>query len=215
MNNQETEVKFFVNNLKRLEARLIELGAQQMSPRVHEKNIRFDLPDRSLSAAGRVLRMRRAGDVRLTYKGKAEVVDGVMTRDEFEFTADDFENAHNFIQALGYVKIAFYEKFRTTYTLQISEVSEGFGNLIHVMLDELPYGDFVELEGTDAATIGKAAACLGLDWEAAIPASYLMLFERVCAEHRLDPSQLTFAAFEDFKPSPERLRVRPADELHS
>ena len=45
MNHQEIEVKFYVNDLKRLEALLLELGAVLIQPRVHESNIRFALPD--------------------------------------------------------------------------------------------------------------------------------------------------------------------------
>jgi adenylate cyclase class IV len=50
MNHQEIEIKFYVNDLKRLEARLLELGAVLIQPRVHESNVRFDLPDGSLRA---------------------------------------------------------------------------------------------------------------------------------------------------------------------
>jgi adenylate cyclase class IV len=42
MNHQEIEIKFYVNDLKRLEARLLELGAFLIQPRVHESNVRFD-----------------------------------------------------------------------------------------------------------------------------------------------------------------------------
>ena len=47
MNGRETEVKFYVNNLKRVEARLRELGAILIQPRVLETNLRFDLPNES------------------------------------------------------------------------------------------------------------------------------------------------------------------------
>jgi adenylate cyclase class 2 len=219
MNNQEIEAKFYVNDLKRVEARLLEMGARLAHPRLLETNIRFDLPDRSLSAASRVLRLRQADDIRITYKGKAEIVDGVMSRTELEFTVGDFETARQVIEALGYVQIAVYEKFRATYQWQTSEVSENIGGLVHVMLDELPYGDFVEIEGADADSIRATAARLGLDWEAAIPASYLALFERVRADAStslstslgLDPAKLTFAALNDFQPSADRLNVRAAD----
>ncbi len=201
MNGQETEAKFYVRDLKRLEARLLGLGARLLHPRVRESNIRFDLPDGSLRTGNRVLRLRRADDVRLTYKGKAERIEGVLSRAEIEFTVGDFETARQFIEALGYVQIAVYEKFRATYEF----------NATHIMLDELPYGDFVEIEGSSVDTIRAAAARLGLDWEAVVPASYLALFERVAADLGLDPAQLTFAALKDLQPTAESLHVRPAD----
>jgi adenylate cyclase class 2 len=201
MNHQEIESKFYVNDLKRLEARLLELGAALIQPRVHESNIRFDLPDESLRAGSRVLRLRRADDVRLTYKGQGESVNGVLARDEIEFTVGDFETARQFLEALGYVQIAVYEKFRATYEL---------GD-IHIMLDELPYGDFVEIEGPGVDSIRLTATNLGLKWEAAVDAGYLTLHKRISADLELDPAKLTFAALTDFKPSPEMLGVRPAD----
>jgi len=201
MNGREIEAKFYVSDLKRMEASLLELGAQLSRPRVLETNIRFDLPDRSLSAGSRVLRLRQADDIRITYKGKAEIVDGVFSRTELEFSVGDFETARQVLEALGYVQIAVYEKFRTTYELDDT----------HIMLDELPYGDFVEIEGAGADSIRATATRLELDWEAAVPASYLALFERLCAGSQLDPAKLTFAALNDFRPSADRLNVRPAD----
>ena len=198
---QEIEVKFYVNDLKRLEARLLELGAALIQPRVLESNIRFDLPDGSLRAGSRVLRLRRAEDVRLTYKGKGQSINGVLARDEIEFTVGDFETARQFLEALGYAQIAVYEKFRATYELDDT----------HIMLDELPYGEFVEIEGPGVDSIRLTATRLKLDWEAAADAGYLTLFKRFCAGRQLDPAKLTFAALTDFTPSPEMLGVRPAD----
>jgi adenylate cyclase, class 2 len=201
MNNQEIEIKFYVSDLKQVETRLVELGAKLIQPRVFESNIRYDLPDGSLHTESRVLRLRRADDVRLTYKGRGEITEGVLTRDEFEFTVGDFETARQFIEALGYMPFATYEKIRTTYEL----------NEAHIMLDELPFGDFVEIEGSGVDSIRLMATSLGLEMEAAVDTGYLSLHKRLCATLPLDPVKLTFAALKDFKVSPEMLVVRPAD----
>jgi adenylate cyclase class 2 len=201
MNHQEIEVKFYVNDLKRLEARLLELGAVLIQARVHESNIRFDLPDGSLRAGSRVLRLRRADDVRLTYKGQGKSINGVLAREEIEFTVGDFETARKFIEALGYVPIAVYEKFRATYQLDDT----------HIMLDELPFGDFVEIEGPGVDSIRITATRLELDFDAAVDAGYLSLHKRFAATYQLDPTKLTFAALEGFQSSPKMLGVRPAD----
>lgn len=202
MNNQEIEVKFYVNDLKQLEARLLELGARLIQPRVLETNLRFDLPDGSLSASNCALRLRRADDVRLTYKGKSEEIEGVRSRQEIEFTVGDFEAARQFLEALGYVQFTVYEKFRATYEL----------TGCHIMLDELPFGDFLEIEGAGVDEIHLTATSLGLDWEAAVQASYLELYKQLCAGCHLDPAQLTFASLKGFQSSPARLGVRPADQ---
>ncbi|MEW6241961.1 MAG: class IV adenylate cyclase [Chloroflexota bacterium] len=201
MDGRETEVKFYVQDLKKCEARLRDMKARLIQPRVFETNLRFDLPDGSLRAEGRVLRLRKSNDIRLTYKGSSENRDGILTRAEIEFTTDDFEAARQFILGLGYQVVATYEKYRTTY--QVAS--------LHVMLDELPYGSFVEIEGENETDIRQMAIRLGLDWEAAVPASYLALFERICGRYRLDPSRLTFDALGDIRPTAEELAVVPAD----
>ncbi len=202
MKGEEIEVKLYVRNLANIQSRLLDLGASLLEPRAHENNLRYDLPDGNLRAGKRVLRLRQSGDARLTYKGPAEERDGVMARTEIEFTVGDFDAAKQFLASLGYVEVAVYEKFRTTYAMDST----------HIMLDELPYGNFVEIEGPDTASIRALAVRLNLDFEAAIPASYLAIFERLCTDRALDPSRLTFESLNHIHITPEMLRLRPADE---
>ena len=60
---QETEAKFYVRDLDRVESRLLELDARLLQGRILETNIRFDLPGAPLRAEGRVLRLRRDAGV--------------------------------------------------------------------------------------------------------------------------------------------------------
>ena len=201
MNGQETEVKFYVRDLKQVEERIRALGGHLVQARVYEVNLRYDLPDGSLRREGKVLRLRQDERVRLTFKGPSQRSDGVLSRAEFETALDDFENGRKILEALGFLPVATYEKYRSTYDL---------GEL-HIMLDELPYGDFVEIEGPDVPALQQASKELGLDFSAAIPASYLALFESLCQQRELDPAQLTFAALNGLQVEPEELSVRPAD----
>ena len=200
MNGQETEAKFYIKNFPKMEARLQELKAHLIQTRVHEKNLRFDTPDQSLRKEGRVLRLRQDDAARMTYKGPSEKNEGVMSRTEIEFVVDDFEKAKQFLESLGYKLLVFYEKYRTTYELDDT----------HIMLDELPYGNFIEIEGEDSTSIRAMAGKLCIKWEP-IATSYHGLFDRVCGPRKLDPFQLTFAAFGQSKPSPEELGVIAAD----
>ena len=59
MNGQEIEAKFHVQNLRKIELRLLELKAQLIQPRVHEINVRFDRPDSGLRNSFRVLVLRQ------------------------------------------------------------------------------------------------------------------------------------------------------------
>lgn len=198
---QETEVKFYVLDQQRIITRLQELKARLIQERVHERNIRFDWPDASLKAQGRVLRLRQDTQARLTYKGPSTHAQGVMSRREIEFSVESFESAWDFLGALGYHKLLLYEKYRATYELHD----------VHVMLDELPYGDFLEIEGENMASIRKAADRMRLDWQAAIGTSYTALFDRARKNLRLELADLSFEAFKSIRVTAADLEIRPAD----
>jgi adenylate cyclase class 2 len=201
-NGQETEYKFYVKDQKKIEARLQALGAHLVQPRTHEYNLRFDLPNGRLRRQGRVLRLRQDDQVRLTYKGPSQQLEGALSRQELEFTVGDFEMARQILEALGYQVFAEYEKYRTTYQL---------GEAL-IMLDELPIGDFVEIEGPEVPLLIETAHQLGLNEGVAVIASYLALFERLCTQHGLDFSQLTFEALGQVQFFPDELSLSPADE---
>ena len=203
---QETEAKFYVQDLNKIRTRLEELGATLIQERVLEKNIRFDLPDASLRAEGRVLRLRYDTEARLTYKSAGTNEEGVLSRREIEFIVEDFERAKEFLEALGYQKIFYYEKYRTTYDLQ---PGDGF---IHIMLDELPYGNFVEIEGEAIASIRALAEQLHLIWETAIAASYHALFEHGRTTQNYSFQDLAFESFANLQVTPAHLGVHTADE---
>ena len=183
MNGQEIEAKFHVQNLRKIELRLLELKAQLIQPRVHEVNLRFDRPDGELRNSFRVLRLRKDDIARFTFKGPSvEKEGGILSRQEIEFEVGDFDSAKHFLEAVGFQVVVFYEKFRTTYEL----------NNTHIMLDELPYGSFIEIEGENVETIRSVADAIGLNWEAMVKAGYHALFERVAGKYGLDVSKLSF-----------------------
>lgn len=220
---QEIEAKFYVRDLKKIESRLQDLEARLIQPRVLEINIRFDLPDGGLRSEGRVLRLRRDTEAKLTYKAPGKSEQGIVNRTEIEFVVEDFEKAKNFLEALGYQRMLEYDKYRTTYILDSGSLlpksqkhtlsgtrASGFHNC-HIMLDELPYGSFVEIEGENSTVIHSAAHRLGLDMQAAISESYSALFEKVRRTLGLTFTDLTFANFAELKISSEHLQVQPAD----
>jgi adenylate cyclase class 2 len=201
MNGQETEIKFYVGDVEKVEARLTKLGAQLIQPRVHETNLRFDTAQRSLRSEGKVLRLRMDTSPKMTFKGPGQLTDGVISRKEIEFEIANFDAGKELIESLGYEIMFFYEKYRRTYEI----------HNLHVMLDELPYGDFVEIEGEDPEEIRELADNLKLDLSRAIETSYHVLFERVVEKKNLNPKALSFEAFKGWKPSEEDLSVLKAD----
>src|SRR5918993_1497917 len=192
---QETEAKFYVRDLGGVESRLNELEARLIQERILETNIRFDLPGASLRAEGRVLRLRRDTGVKFTYKSASTNEQGVLSREEIEFGVEDFEKAKRFLEALGYQKLVYYEKYRTTYEL----------NDMLIMLDELPYGNFVEIEGATVDAIHAIADQLNLEWNSAIATSYNALFDRVRSALNLSVQDLSFEEFRDIKVDPAHL----------
>ena len=202
MNGQETEVKFFVKDLKRVEMRLRELKAHLIQARVHEVNLRFDNPNSDLRREFKVLRLRKDSEAKFTFKGPSEErADGVLSRREIEFSVGSFDAAQEFLEALGYVQVAFYEKYRTTYEF----------NNTHIMLDELPYGNFVEIEGEQVHALQEIAELLYLNWEVTVNVGYLVLFDRISAKFKLAPDQLSFKALESLSVSTDDLNIIPAD----
>lgn len=199
--SQETEAKFYVRDLNRIRLRLEELDARLIQQRVLETNIRFDLPGARLRAEGRVLRLRHDTRTKFTYKSASTNEQGVLSREEIEFEVADFEKAKRFLEALGYQKLVYYEKHRTTYEL----------NDTLIMLDELPYGNFVEIEGEKVESIRALASQLNLRWDCAIGASYNSLFERARKSLDLSFQDLTFADFGELKIVPAHLGVDVAD----
>ncbi len=199
---QETEAKFFVLDLDKVRTRLQRLEARLIQPRVLETNIRFDLPDGGLRSEGRVLRLRQDTEAKLTYKSGSNNQQGVLTRREIEFVVEDFEKAKLFLEELGYQKLFYYEKYRTTYE---------FSNC-NIMLDELPYGNFVEIEGESVESIRTVADNLNLIWDTAIPTSYHVLFDRLHAKYPgLDPSELSFTALNGLNISVQELPIQAGD----
>lgn len=201
MHDEEIEVKFYVRDLRTLEERLRSYGAFLAQPRILEQNLRFDTHDRQLAKEFKVLRLRHDARAHLTFKGPSEYLDGTRVRKEVEFDFEDFRAAWRLLLELGYEVSMQYDKFRTVYDLQSA----------HISLDELPYGNFLEIEGPDPASIHTISSMLGLNWEARVPESYSVLFEQIQASLKLKFHDLVFENFTDLKIQPEDLQVVPAD----
>ncbi len=203
MEDQEIEVKFYIDDLAKVEQRLQSLGATLVQPRVLETNLRFDTSELGLANSFRVIRLRQDTLARMTYKGPASEQQGTRVRQEIEFVVSDFRAARAFLEALGYQVTMMYEKYRTTYDFVGA----------HIALDELPFGKFVEIEGSDPTSIQGISRRLGLSWEASVPLSYVMLFESLQASQGLAFRDLIFDNFTGLHITAEALGVSPADKL--
>ena len=199
----EIEGKWLVKDLRALEFKLNVLGAVLIQARVYENNLRFDTQDRTLSQQRKVLRLRQDKENRFTFKAPRKTEGGIRENTEIEFTVGDFDLAKQFLEALGYEMYFRYEKLRAVYEL------EG----CHIMLDELPYGSFLEIEGENSAAVAALAEQLKLDVTASSPLNYARLFSYYLEQTGQSFQHLTFKNFEGVTVSPEQLGLRYADLL--
>jgi len=188
----EIEAKFYLSDPDALRRRLSLLGAEMTHAQVLERNWRLDDDQGRLSQQGLVLRLRLDDAARLTFKAPSDVPE---VRQEIEFEVSDPEAARALLGGLGYQPVWAYEKRRTVYQLASAEV----------MLDELPFGTFVEIEAPSLEAVRDVARRLGLGWDRRLPASYWTLFSRL-----RQARQLAFrdATFDNFAGQPP---VRPAE----
>lgn len=197
----EQEVKFYIEDLDRLIGRAQATGADLVRPRILERNLRLDTPEGEFLRDSRVLRIRQDDRVRVTYKDNAHSEKGTVVRTEIEFTTDNLEVTRKFFEVLGYQVTVIYEKYRQVY--QVGDVE--------VMIDELPFGNFVEIEAPNAVLIEGVAQMLGLDWSKSISTSYLGLFAIARAHRAFSFRDLTFHNFEGVPITAADLEVQPAD----
>jgi adenylate cyclase class 2 len=134
----ETEKKYKLDKrrLVELAAKLAELGAEFTSESFEENYLhRGEL----LDERGAMLRLRKTGEVTLlTYKEKLRNDDDYKHNIEFETHVADVDATESIIEKLGYKLSVVYEKHRKTWQM---------GN-VEVVLDELPFGYYMEIEGT-------------------------------------------------------------------
>lgn len=147
----ETEKKYKLKR-KRLEeilARLTELGAE-FEKEVFEIN--YQHRGGAMDERDATLRLRKIDNFAvLTYKEPIFSDDGTKQRVEYETTVANVDAMEKIIQALGYRLTAVYEKRRKYWRLDDVEV----------VMDELPFGLYMEIEGTPES-IGAAERKLGL-----------------------------------------------------
>ncbi|NLC28903.1 MAG: class IV adenylate cyclase, partial [Chloroflexi bacterium] len=144
--DQEIEVKFLLKDLTALIQKIDQLNLSCTQKRVHEFNLRYDLPDGHLVAKKQVLRLRQDTQALLTFKGPGVLDEGVLLRKEIEVSVSDFDTARRLLEALGYQVIMMYEKYRANYLMD--------GVILSV--DETPFGLFIELEGESPAQVKSA-----------------------------------------------------------
>lgn len=163
--SKEIEIKFRIDDVRDLNRRLRKSGFRLITPRTHEINTLYDLPDKSLRRRGELLRLRKYGsEWILTHKAKGKAGPH-KTRVETETKVADGAKMDAILRALGFAPTFRYEKFR-------AEWSDGKG---HMVVDQTPIGDFGEIEGP-SRWIDRTAKLLQISPSDYITATYTELF---------------------------------------
>lgn len=184
-NSLEIEVKFHLANPDAFRNRLCKLGATER-PKIFEHNLRFEDSNHSLKAGDKLLRLRQDDSCRLTFKSKPSAIETeCKVYRELEVTVNDFDTMQGILNGLGFSAVQTYEKWRQRFLWEDVELC----------LDTMPYGSFLEIEGTENG-IKSTAALLSLPWEKRILANYLSMFEALRSRHNLPFSDVTFENFE-------------------
>ncbi len=164
---REVEIKLPVKDASAARRLLLAQGFRLRRRRKFEANALFDTPERSLTKAGKLLRVRRFGkDCLLTYKGPAGRGRHKVRR-EIEVGVAEPGSAVEILRALGFEVIFRYEKYRAEYA---DPDGKGLATV-----DETPIGVFMELEG-EPEWIDRTARRLGFDESDYITETYAELY---------------------------------------
>ena len=188
MEQLEIEVKFYLSDIEDIRERILALGAESEG-RVFENNVRYEDENNTLIRKKSLLRLRRDAKTILTFKSSPPAA-GTEFKvfNELEVEVSDFETMNRILQNLGLYPEQLYEKWRETLILD----QTGF------YLDTMPYGTFLEIEGSEK-DIRTYAASLGLNWQKRILLNYLEIFKIIRQTLSLNFKDLTFKNFENIR----------------
>ena len=186
MEKLEFEVKFFLPDIQFLRQNILNLGARSQG-RFFEKNLRFEDANKTLKGKKCLLRLRHDQKTTLTFKSTPpEGSDQFKVLNELEVEVSDFPVMNDILESLGFHCEQVYEKWRETLVIENTQFC----------LDTMPYGNFLEIEGTKK-DIKQYAQDLGLQWGKRILANYLEIFEILRKKLDLKFTDVTFHNFKD------------------
>lgn len=148
----ECELKYLNPDLDAVREALRRRGGEPRGM-VFEENLVLDDAVRTLKKRGMLLRLRRTGaETLLTVKLPAARDAACKVCSEHETRLSDLNETLAAMEALGYAPVFIYEKLRETWRFMDCTVC----------LDQLPFGECVEIEGEEKA-LRACATALGLD----------------------------------------------------
>lgn len=171
MKKIETELKFKIENPKTI---LEKLKNAEFIGSTFQKTIRFE-NNNELKEKGLFLRVRSGFKNVITLKSKIKgASEDLYKREEIEFEISDIDSMRQIINKLGYNDEMIMEKYRTVFNFKECEI----------VIDELPFGFFVEIEG-DENKIYQVAEILGFNPKDNLKVTYWDVFEKYKEDNNL------------------------------
>ena len=164
----ETEKKYRLHAERKVDVinALKEMGAEFIG-RDFEENVIYS--SEMLQQNGGVVRLRHVGGrTLLTYKRRVQGLSDVKEQIEHETEVADAEAIRFILNELKIKPVLVYEKYRDTWKLRSVEV----------VLDELPFGSFMEIEGP-LTGIREAEILLGIEDLEAVEETYPRMTARL------------------------------------
>ncbi len=156
----EKKYRLTRDEAERVRRRLEEMSGEVGRGSQFEENVIYTGP--GLDPRRRVLRLRRRGErAILTFKEREPSPSAIKRQREDETEVSDADALAAILDALGYRPTLVYEKRRTTWHL----------GGVEVVLDELPFGLFLEIEGEESQIL-EAERLLDLEAAEAEHAPY-------------------------------------------
>jgi len=136
----EVEVKAYADDLKGIESRIKEMGAE-LAWEGEQQDTYFNHPKRDFAKTDEALRIRKEKNRNsLTYKGP-KIDEHSKTREEIQFLIENPDAAGDMLVKLDFTPVGTVNKLRKNYQFDDLKIS----------LDSVEgLGDFVEIEALDA-----------------------------------------------------------------
>lgn len=170
----EKEIKFNLNNVSEIIKTIKKLNMKFIGS-AEEKTIRYDDENNSYSKRKKFWRLRSGFENVITLKEdieNSEKESSVSERIETETTVGDLEKMSYILNQLGLKEKKIMVKFRAKWQFKNAEV----------VIDELPFGFFLEIEGSEKE-IFEVACLLNLDINKKITGTYWTEFDNYKNNH--------------------------------
>ena len=156
--NTEIEATFLEVEHSELRQKLEVVGAQLVQTETEMRRTIYDYPDLRLDKMAAWIRVRdEGGRITMGFKHRqAETLEGMK---EIEFDVSSYDDAKQFMEAIGLTVKAEQESRRETWEHDGCEI----------MLDTWPWiPPYVEVEGPSEVKVRALSEELGLDWDQAV-----------------------------------------------